>query len=249
MEEEKLQKVFNVPQTKAQILSTRPIEEQLIHKAIKQNISIDVLSFIETAPIDSIDIYEEIQTALLQSAIVVFTSMNAVEAVAAHLHDYKPDWTIYCIGNTTKKLVQEYFGDELIAGTAADANTLAQIIEDDITSEIIFFCGNKRRDELSSILNENNIDVNEIQVYQTNLIHHTIEKKYNGILFFSPSGVESFFLGNKLSEQTILFAIGNTTASALKKYSKNKIVIADEPGKNDLVEKAIQYFTHNAINK
>ena len=29
----------------------------------------------------------------------------------------------------------------------------------------------------------------------------------------------------------------------LKKYSKNKIIVADEPDKNNLVEKAIEYFS------
>ena len=144
--------------------------------------------------------------------------MNAVEAVAAHLNDYIPDWKIYCIGNTTKKLVQEYFGEDLIAETASDATELAEkIIEDNITDEVIFFCGDKRRDELPSILNEHNINVNEIEVYQTNIIQHTIEKNYDGILFFSPSAVQSFFSTNKLNDKTILFAIGNTTSSAIKK--------------------------------
>ncbi len=46
-----------------------------------------MLSFIETEPIDSIEMYEEIENALLESATVVFTSMNAVEAVAAHLNE------------------------------------------------------------------------------------------------------------------------------------------------------------------
>src|SRR5258706_9822828 len=45
------------------------------------------------------------------------------------------------------------------------------------------------------------------------------EKVYDGILFFSPSGVESFFNTNEVNEQTILFAIGNTTATEIKKYT------------------------------
>jgi uroporphyrinogen-III synthase len=235
---------FAMQKIKANILVTRSINESIIQQAAEKNILIDVLSFIETEAIDSIEVYEEIENTLLESAVVVFTSMNAVDAVAVHLDEYKPDWKIYCIGNTTKKLVQEYFGEEMIASTASDARELAEkIVEDDLTDEVIFFCGDKRRDELSSILNENNIEVNEIEVYRTNMVHHVIEKKYNGILFFSPSAAESFFSNNKTEEQTILFAIGNTTASALKKYSRNKIIIADEAGKNNLVEKAIEYFS------
>ncbi|HVX26603.1 MAG TPA: uroporphyrinogen-III synthase [Parafilimonas sp.] len=228
---------------KASILSTRPIDETLILEAKSRDILIDTISFIETEAIDSIDVYEEIGNAMLESVTVVFTSMNAVEAVAAHLHDYTPDWKIYCIGNTTKRLVVEYFGEDLIAGTATDATELAEkIIEDDITDEVIFFCGDKRRDELPSLLNENDIEVNEIEVYQTNMIHHTIEKNYDGILFFSPSAVQSFFSTNKLNDKTVLFAIGNTTASAIKKYARNKVIVADEAGKINLIEKAIEYF-------
>jgi uroporphyrinogen-III synthase len=240
-----------VQKFKASILSTRPINEAFIEEAAKKNILIDVLSFIETEIIDSIEVYEEIENALLETATVVFTSVNAVEAVAAHLNDYKPDWSIYCIGNTTKKLVKEYFGEELIAETGDNANELARkIIEDDITDEVIFFCGDKRRDELPSLLNKQGIEVNEIEVYQTNLLQHKVEKNYDGILFFSPSAAENFFSNNKVNDKAILFAIGNTTASAIKKYLpadkaglSNKIIVADEAGKSNLVEKAIAYFT------
>ena len=98
MAAKKLQIVFGMQKIKARILSTRPINEQLVQKAATKNILIDVISFIETELIDSIDVYDEIDSALLKSAAVVFTSMNAVEAVAAHLNEYKPDWKIYCIG-------------------------------------------------------------------------------------------------------------------------------------------------------
>lgn len=243
-------KVFAMQKFKASILSTRPINEALIQEAAGKNILIDVLSFIETEIIDSIEVHEEIENALLETATVVFTSMNAAEAVATHLNYYKPDWSIYCIGNTTKKLVKEYFGEELIADTAKDATELAEKIAEDEVDEIIFFCGDKRRDELPTILNKYNIDVTEIEVYQTNMVQHTIEKSYNGVLFFSTSAVESFFSTNDLNDKTVLFAIGNTTASAIKKYlpadsagSTNKIIVADEPGKSNLVEKAVKYFT------
>ncbi|MBV9961446.1 MAG: uroporphyrinogen-III synthase [Parafilimonas sp.] len=229
---------------KISILSTRPIDEQLIKNAAQKNIKIDIVSFIETAAIDDLEIINEIENALMQSATIVFTSMNAVDAVVVHLHDHAPDWRIYCIGNTTKKLVSEYFGESLITGTANNATELAEkIIEDSSTDEVIFFCGDKRRDELPGLLRENDIEVDEIEVYQTKMIQHTVTKNYNGILFFSPSAVESFFSNNKLNEQTILFAIGNTTANEIKKYSKNKIVISGNSGKTDLVETTINFFS------
>lgn len=231
-------------QNKIFILSTRPIDEPLINEAKHQNIEIDILSFIETVPIRSIEVQQEIENALLKSSAVVFTSMNAVEAVANELDGHQPDWRIYSIGNTTKQLVKKYFGEKAIAGTAESAAELAELIaEEDNSDDIFFFCGEQRRDELPDILRSNDIDVNEIVVYQTIQVKHKIEKTYHGILFFSPSAVQSFFSNNKISDKTILFAIGNTTATEIKKYTNNKIITGDEPSKENLVMEMIRYYT------
>jgi len=231
-------------QNKIFILSTRPIGDPLINESKHQNIEIDILSFIETVPIRSIEVQQEIENALLKSSAVVFTSMNAVEAVANELDGHQPDWRIYSMGNTTRQLVKKYFGEEAIAGTAESAAELAElIVEEDNSDDIFFFCGEQRRDELPDILRNNDIDVNEIVVYQTIQVKHKIEKTYHGILFFSPSAVQSFFSNNKISDQTILFAIGNTTATEIKKYTNNKIITGDEPGKENLVTEMIRYYT------
>lgn len=233
-----------MPANKISILSTRPIDESLIEEAKHLNIETDVFSFIETEPIQTIEVQQEIENALLQSSAVVFTSMNAVEAVANSLLEQQPDWRVYTIGNTTQKLVKKYFGEEVIAGAANSAAELAElIVEEGYDDEVIFFCGDQRRDELPDILRNNDIEVNEIVVYETVAMPHKIEKQYNGILFFSPSAVDSFFSTNKVNDQTVLFAIGNTTAKALKKYSNNKIIISDEPGKDSLFQKMIEYFS------
>ncbi|MDP4261751.1 MAG: uroporphyrinogen-III synthase [Bacteroidota bacterium] len=230
-------------QNKTNILSTRPLDASLVNTAKQHGIDIDILSFIETEAIQTIEIQQEIENALLQSATVVFTSMNAVEAVADQLQE-PPDWSIYCIGTATHKLVKKYFGEETIAGTAPNAAELAElIVEESGSDEVIFFCGDQRRDELPGILQKNNIEVNEIVVYHTVAVPHKIKKEYQGILYFSPSTVESFFRVNKLTGPTLLFAIGNTTASEIIKYSTNKIIISDEPGKEHLVKKMINYFS------
>lgn len=231
-------------QNKIFILSTRPIDAPLINEARYQNIEIDILSFIETVPIQSIEVQQEIENALLKSSAVVFTSMNAVEAVANELDGHQPDWKIYSIGNTTRQLVKKYFGEEAIAGSAESAAELAElIVGEDNSDDIFFFCGEQRRDELPDILRSNDIDVNEIVVYQTIQVKHKIEKTYHGILFFSPSAVQSFFSNNKISDKTILFAIGNTTATEIKKYTNNKIITGDEPSKENLVMEMIRYYT------
>ncbi len=231
-------------QNRISILCTGPLNVSLVDEALQAGIDVEELSFIETEPIQSITVQQEIEQALLQSATVVFTSMNAVEAVAFYQEEIQPDWNIYCIGTTTNKLVANYFGQDKIVGTANDAASLAELIAEDLfIAEVIFFCGDQRRDELPAILKKHDIEVNEIEVYQTIAVPHTIVKAYHGILFFSPSAVASFFKNNKPPDATILFAIGNTTANEIKKYSANKIITSAEPGKEHLVMKMMEYFT------
>ncbi|MDO9373527.1 MAG: uroporphyrinogen-III synthase [Bacteroidota bacterium] len=230
-------------QNSINILCTRPLNELLIREAAEEGILIEELPFIQTEPIQSIEVQQEIEQAFQQNVTVVFTSMNAVEAVAYYQEEGAPDWDIYCMGTTTRKLVAQHFGEERIVGTADDAASLAElIVEEDVTAEVIFFCGDQRRDELPDILRGHDVDVNEVTVYQTIALTHKIEKTYHGILFFSPSAVESFFKFNVLPAETILFAIGNTTANTIRKFTKNKVLISDAPGKDNLVKKMIEYF-------
>ena len=91
-------------------------------------------------------------------------------------------------------------------------------------------------------LSQHEIEVTEVVVYETLETPKVVDKTYDGILFFSPSGVDSFFSNNSIDDKTILFAIGNTTAEAIKKYSDNKIIISDKTGKEMLITKAVEYF-------
>lgn len=226
-----------------QVLCTRPVSEMLVEDAVAKGIELDLLSFITTAPIETVEVQQEVEHALLLSATIVFTSMNAVEAVAAFMIDTIPNWRIYCIGNTTRQLVTKYFGEASIAGTANSAEALASlIIEEGEAEELIFFCGDQRRDELPGLLNEQEIFVDEVVVYQTVAVPHKLEKQYHGVLFFSPSAVHSFFTVNKLDEHAIVFAIGTTTADAVAAYCSNKIVMAPHPGKEELVREMIGFF-------
>lgn len=229
-------------ETNIHILCTRPLSESLLETVQQEGIRMDILPFIETEPIQSIEIQQEIEQALIKTAAVIFTSTNAVEAVAYYL-DEQPDWRIYCIGNATRELVKKHFGEAAIAGTASGAAELAEaIVEDEPAEELIFFCGDQRRAELPEILESNGFELTELVVYHTVAVPHKITRTYNGILFFSPSAVDSFFSTNKVNGPALLFAIGNTTAKTIQKYSANKIIVGDEPGKEYLVEKMLEVF-------
>ncbi len=226
------------------ILCTRPLPASLIEEAAAAGITIDTLSFIETESIASVEVQQEVELASTEMATVIFTSANAVEAVAGFLENHQPDWRIYSIGSATARLVKEYFGEHTLAGTAADAASLAAlIVEEEETGEVIFFCGDQRRDELPEILGQHDIELNEIVVYQTVATPRKITKEYFGILFFSPSAVESFFSLNTVAEKALLFAIGNTTAAAISRYCSNKVIVSAETSRESLVATAVEYFS------
>lgn len=227
---------------KKYILSTRPLDEELISKAGEKDIVIQSISFIQTEPVINDQLRKQISDAAAKALTVVFTSMNAAEAVAGFLSGKVPQWKIFCLGTATKKVVQLYFGNCPLTGSALNASLLAdEIIKNNIET-VVFFCGDQRRDELPEKLAAHNILVEEIVVYKTLSIQRQVEKTYDGILFFSPSAVDSFFLLNTVSENTVLFAIGSTTADSIRQYSKNTVVESNFPGKENLVEKAISYL-------
>ncbi|MES2881664.1 MAG: uroporphyrinogen-III synthase [Bacteroidota bacterium] len=234
-------KQYAVEKYNQYILTTRPIAKSIVDEAAAHNIFLEEMSFIDTKPLLDVEVLEKIKASAAISTAVVFTSMNAVEAVAAQIKT-RVNWRVYCMGNTTKKLVAEKLSSAEIAGIGDNAEALAQEVIDDEIKEVIFFCGNIRREELPNKLRSNGVVVNEVVVYQTTEIQNKLDRVYEGILFFSPSAVVSFFKTNKVAQQTKLFAIGNTTKETIRKYADNKIIVAQTADKNELAKQAVKYF-------
>ena len=235
-------------ENKISILSTRPLAHTTMMLAEEKGIQIDVESFIETrVTIDNINGNKILKLAKKEVAIV-FTSMNAAEAVIDCLKalNAEPEWTIYTLGGITGTIVKSAFTGSEVFSDAINAKQIAEIIIANEETEIIFFCGNQRRDELPDMLKQQNIAVEEVEVYETIETPVKINMIYSGILFFSPSAVQSFFSVNKVEPATVLFAIGTTTAAALKKFSNNKVFAGNQPHKEQLAELAMNYLMGNA---
>ena len=228
--------------TKKYLLSTRPLPRAIHEEGAKKNIIIEELSFIATKPIKDEALYQQIKTLATEQHTVVFTSMNAVEAVAAQINKV-PAWQIYCIGNTTRKLIEEKWGKESIVATAENAQRLGERLIDDGIKEVVFFCGNIRRDELPNKIRSEKGKVEEVVVYETEETPTTLVRAYDGILFFSPSAVQAFYSQNKPSKQTTLFAIGKTTEEAIRQHKGHKIVVAHVTDKIELAREAINYLS------
>lgn len=169
---------------------------------------------------------------------LIFSSQNAVESILQHPElDKLKTKKVYCVGIKTKNLLAEN-DFEVIAYTGYAAD-LAEIITLIYKSEsYTFFSGNKRRDTLPDALKEAGVVFNEIEVYETALTPQKIKGTVDAILFFSPSGVESYLTDNKLKNE-ICFCIGETTASALENKTKN-LIIAEQPTVEDVIEAVIE---------
>lgn len=168
-----------------------------------------------------------------QNAVLSLLEQNNVETIKSK--------TVFCVGIKTKELLEQN-GFE-VAVYMDYAAELAEIITLIYNKETFtFFSGNLRKETLPQALKKAKIKFNEIEVYQTKLAPFKISKEENlsAIMFYSPSGVESFLKDNKIKTETC-FCIGETTASALKNFSKN-IIIAENPSVDDLIYEVINHF-------
>ena len=219
------------------------METALLEAAKAKDVQIDIVSFIDTSPAQITGLKDEVGKIIKQPTAVIFTSMNAVNSVAAYINGDKPDWNIFCIGNTTRQLAARYFGEQSIQTVGNNASDLAdKIINSKQIKQVVFFCGDQRREELPGKLRQNAIAVQEVIVYHTISTPHKIDKAYDGILFYSPSAVQSFFYANAVPASTVLFAIGQTTADAIKSFTDNLIIESERPGKDELVKKMFQFY-------
>jgi uroporphyrinogen-III synthase len=171
---------------------------------------------------------------------LIFTSQNAAQSVLLHpkCEELKTK-NVFCVGIKTKALLEENgFNVDVYVDYASD---LAEIITLIYSKEsYTFFSGNLRKETLPKALKEAKVNFNEIQVYETTLTPQKIKTAVDGILFFSPSAIESFLKDNKIKNE-ICFCIGNTTAEALEKTTRN-IIVADQPSVENVIEDVIEEY-------
>lgn len=217
------------------ILSTKtllPIQKQ---ELVNANFNVIEEDFIETKTID-------FELSKVNDNLI-FTSQNAVNSILQHpkCEELKAK-NVFSIGMKTKDLLTEN-GFNVIAytGYAADLAEIISLIYSD--ESFTFFSGNLRRDVLPNTLQENGILLNEIKVYETKLTSKKVTEKLDGILFFSPSGVESYLKLNTIKDETC-FCIGETTAEALENKKVKTIVIADKPSVENVIAEVVEYYKH-----
>ena len=170
---------------------------------------------------------------------VIITSKNAVEALITNYSAVELQFkNIYCVGRRTKRLVENRIGE--VKHTEKNAKKLAEYLVDYIEgTEVTYFCSDIRLDDLPTILEQNHIKVKEIEAYQTKFDATKIDTKVEGVMFYSPSTVNSYLQENDASQ--IAFCIGETTAKEAKKHFKD-VRVAKLPTVESVIELVNEHY-------
>ncbi|QCE41073.1 hydroxymethylbilane synthase [Psychroserpens sp. NJDZ02] len=170
---------------------------------------------------------------------VVITSQNAVDALLTNYSAIELQFkNIYCVGRRTKKMIENRIGKVL--HTEKNAKKLADYLVDHMEgSEVTYFCSDVRLDDLPKILAENNITINEVEAYQTKLDSIELPESVEGVMFYSPSTVQSYKKENDANG--IAFCIGETTAKEASKHFDD-IRIAKVPTVESVIELVNDYY-------
>jgi uroporphyrinogen-III synthase len=214
------------------ILSTKKLTDNQKQLLLSANFSVEDADFIKVA--------NKQFTLSTINEYLIFTSQNAVESVLENerIAEIKTR-KCFCVGEKTKALLEQS-GFEVIASSDYASELASIICNQYFKNSFTFFCGNLRRDILPDSLTLAQVVFEEIEVYETVLTPHNAADDLNAILFFSPSGVQSFLKTNTIRDE-VCFSIGGTTAKALKDIT-GKVVIANMPNIESTIIKSIEFF-------
>ena len=219
------------------LLSTKIVSKKFKDLLIKNNYQIEEKSFIKILPFKS-----KSNISILEN--IIFTSKNAVEIILKNymIKNNLANKDIYCVGQSTAELIKRN-NLNLIKSEDNSKNLSKFILANFKNSKnsFTYFSGKKRIRELENNLKKNNINIIVHEVYDTLLTPIKINDLYDGVIFYSPSAVKSFFKGNNSLNNTYGFCIGNTTAKELSNYS-NRFSVAKSNSEENMLESIDKYF-------
>ena len=142
----------------------------------------------------------------------------------------------YIVGEQSKILLEEAGQQVVYCGYYADE--LTEFIKNTFQEKTVFnfFCSQIRRDTIPETLKKMGHVVNEVICYHTLHKIIEIEEEFDAYVFYSPSGVNSFREQYGIAEKARIFAIGKTTADAVKEQLGKKAEFPDTPDNHALIQ-------------
>ena len=218
---------------KVQVFSTRNLSEPQRQRF--KNVEAESTDFLKIS-------FNRIAKPTLKAPIenVIITSQNAVEAITASVPKEELQFkNIYCVGRRTKKLIETKIGKVKHSENYAK-DLAAYLVEYIDGTEVTHFCSDIRLDEISTTLENNHIKVNEVEAYKTVLDSVKIDPNIEGIMFYSPSTVDSYLINNT-ADKKIAYCIGETTANEAKKYFED-VRVAKIPTVESVIDLVNEHY-------
>lgn len=164
----------------------------------------------------------------------IFTSTNGVKALVQLMNSglqVRPETQLFAVGAKTRDALRELGLDAKIPQIQDGKHLGRLIVTEGKIKSVIYFHGNLSRDEMTNQLIEEGIEVIELEVYKTIIKSVSLpDMPLSAILFYSPSAVQAFKKGNGFNGKLpALFAIGPTTAEALRQETDQNVEVAEEP--------------------
>lgn len=226
------------------VLSTKLLDEDLVETAHDMGISLICEEFIR---IHELNFDVSVLKSLKYDAIV-FTSSNAVNSFYGNENVDRPNHTIpvYAVSGKTKDELENY--DIVPVAIADNANDLAdKILADKRIRSVLHICGSLRLDVLENKLTASGVSYTPLTVCETILNSTILDDTYDVVMFFSPSGIDSFIMKNQLSHDTLYCCIGETTAERLKSINDKLTVIVPVQPTPEAMLKVIKNFKKQMI--
>ncbi|QMU63936.1 MAG: hydroxymethylbilane synthase [Flavobacteriaceae bacterium] len=200
----------NMTEKKVVVYATKSLSESQA-KLFHDDIASDSSDFIKIR-------FNRIAMKVMKNEIEnsIITSKNGVEAILNSFTKSELKFkNIFCVGRRTRKLIEQKIGP--VKHSEKNAEKLAAYLSKELKGqEVTYFCSDLRLDTLPAILSENGITVNEIEAYKTVYSPSDVRDNVSGVLFYSPSTVESYVQKNNTDK--VAFCIGESTAKAARKY-------------------------------
>jgi uroporphyrinogen-III synthase len=223
----------------------------------KYNVEIDFYKFIKIEGIPSKE-FRQSRINLLDFTAVIFTSRNAVDHYFRMAKELRADipqtMKYFCMSESTAFYLQKYvqYRKRKIFHGKQNFEDLMEIIRKHKEEKYLLPCSDIHKASISSMLDESGIIYTKGIFYKTlaSDLSHIDIKKYQMLVFFSPSGIASLFKNFPEFKQnsTIIGAFGPTTGKAVT--DAGLILNIEAPTKNSpSMTMAIEEYLQKNLKK
>jgi uroporphyrinogen-III synthase len=193
--------------------------------ALKYNLNIEFFKFIKVEGIPAREFRKD-KVGILDHTAVIFTSRNSVDhffRICKEMRIEVPDTMKYfSISESTSFYLQKYvqFRKRKIFHGKQNFKDLVEIIKKHKEEKYLLPCSDIHKQSLTKLLEDSKINYTKAVLYRTlaSDLSDIDIRKYNMLIFFSPSGITSLLKNFPDFQQgdTKIAVFGPTTAKAVK---------------------------------